>query len=168
MSAVENSKILSFFQAYEAKTGRKVTKCGIFVNKRSPYIACSPDGIIENGQGLVEVKCPWSIRNLPPNSPDALKKPSYRGMLQENELKLKKSHKYYYQIQWQCYVYGASYCDFVIYTLCGINVERISHDTNFSKELAKQVEKCYKSVYIPEYFEHRIPRKLQPFSIEMV
>lgn len=51
--------------AYELETGNEVKEVG-FV-ERSEHIGCSPDGIVENGNGLIEIKlkttpikCSWN------------------------------------------------------------------------------------------------------------
>jgi len=50
----------------EKKTGNHVHNCGLVVNPTFPCIAASPDGkVCENGiTGLLEVKCPYSIRDM--------------------------------------------------------------------------------------------------------
>lgn len=47
---------------YEKDNKCKVQQCGIFVSKEFPFLGASPDGII-NEETIVEVKCPYVIRN---------------------------------------------------------------------------------------------------------
>lgn len=44
-------------KAYTVKSGKNVVKSGIQVCKAAPFLACSPDGLVEP-DGCVEVKCP--------------------------------------------------------------------------------------------------------------
>ena len=45
--------------------------------------------------------------------------------------RLKRGHQYYFQIQGQLGITGASWCDFVIYTNKGMSIERITSDPQF-------------------------------------
>ena len=51
---------------YRKKTGNHVHNCGLVVNPKFPCIAASPDGkVCDNGvSGILEVKCPYSIRDM--------------------------------------------------------------------------------------------------------
>jgi hypothetical protein len=42
-----------------------VNKCGLFVDKKIPWLAASPDGLVDD-DGIVEVKCPLSGVDLTP------------------------------------------------------------------------------------------------------
>ena len=60
--------------------------------------------------------------------------------------KLKRTHKYYPQVQGLMGVTGAKWCDFVVYTSKGMSIERIPFDPQFWTEL-KGTLKMY-------YFKH--------------
>ena len=60
--------------------------------------------------------------------------------------KLKRTHKYYSQVQGLMGVTGAKWCDFVVYTSRGMSIERIPFDPQFWNEL-KGTLKMY-------YFKH--------------
>jgi hypothetical protein len=47
-------------------TEKKIMKCGLFIDADSSFLAVSPDGILENGQGIVEVKCHQTIQDQHP------------------------------------------------------------------------------------------------------
>lgn len=42
-----------------------IEKCGLFIDRNIDYLGASPDGTIKN-QGIVDVKCPYSARELTP------------------------------------------------------------------------------------------------------
>ena len=49
---------------FEKQTGQKVSQTGVIIDKNEPYIAASPDGIIDS-QTILEIKCPTkSIQEL--------------------------------------------------------------------------------------------------------
>lgn len=51
-------------QALESKFGFNISKSGLIINKNWPYLRASPDGIEENTDSLIEIKCPFSARNF--------------------------------------------------------------------------------------------------------
>ena len=82
----------------------------------TPFLGASPDGIIEytddgkKMKGVLEIKCTTG------------------------HLKLKHNHKYY-QVQGQLALTGLEWCDFVIWNLGGISVERIYFDEDHCENL---------------------------------
>ena len=73
---------------------------------------------------------------------------------------LKRTHKYYSQIQTQMFVCGKKNAFFGIQTPSGITVEKIPFDEEYFNEMLNKVVTNYCSVFIPEYFEHRMLRRL--------
>ena len=51
------------FAAYEAVTGQMATRCG-FVAHDELLIGCSPDGVLDDFAGLLELKCPKAATHL--------------------------------------------------------------------------------------------------------
>ena len=134
-----------------------VFKSGLVVSMASPFLAASPDGkVIDRGCskpfGLVEVKCPYSKFHVSP-----LETCADERFFAENvngKPRLKRGHQYYFQIQGQLGITGASWCDFVIYTNKGMSIERITSDPQFWDVLNEGLKKSY--------FEHFIA----PASVE--
>ena len=95
-------------KAYEKKTGSTVTCCGLFISKRMPLFAASPDGMVLNeGEGtMIEIKCPHSLRQSDLQSPVSC-------AFLDKDLSLRKSHSYYFQIQLGMYCTGLKKTDFV-------------------------------------------------------
>lgn len=79
---------------YEARSGNKVEQVGFVYKDEDKRIGCSPDGLIGE-DGLIEIKCPMSKTHL--------------GYLLENE----PPKKYFLQMQFQMYITGRKWCDFV-------------------------------------------------------
>ena len=94
-------------------------------------LAASPDGKVVDHScsksfGLVEVKCPFSKFHESPL--DACADESVFAENVNGQPRLKRGHQYYFQIQGQLGVTGASWCDCVIYNSKGMSVERITFD----------------------------------------
>jgi putative phage-type endonuclease len=82
--------------AYEAAGGVLVEEVGFVPHLTIPEAGASPDGIV-NGEGLVEIKCPYTATHI-----DTL-------------LSGKVPERYITQMQWQMACTGFPWCDFVSY-----------------------------------------------------
>ena len=74
----------------------QVLECGFVVSSTMPWLAASPDRkVIDKifGFGLVEIKCPYSLRHLTPEG--ACADPSFYCQLVNGRPELKKDHPYY-------------------------------------------------------------------------
>jgi hypothetical protein len=87
------------FDAYEMATGRAIRKVG-FVSRSDLRIGCSPDGLIGDIEGGVELKCPKSATHL-----------GYIRDASVNEFGIPDD--YVPQIRHNLYVTGAAWWDFV-------------------------------------------------------
>ncbi|KAK7507753.1 hypothetical protein BaRGS_00000718 [Batillaria attramentaria] len=138
-----------------------VQKCGLLVSEDVPYLATSPDGLVHcthcsPAQGLVEVKCPSSYRNVTPE--EASRDKNFFCALVGDDVCLKKDHNYYYQVQGQMGISGRSWCDFVVWTLKGMSVERIPFDEGLWQAMLTKLKDFYVGAVIPEIFTHRVER----------
>ena len=80
---------------YEFETNNTVKHVGFVVSDRCDKFGASPDGLIGDN-GLIEVKCPSSKVHL-------------------DHLESGPPNKYVAQMQWQLFVTGRQWCDFVSY-----------------------------------------------------
>jgi putative phage-type endonuclease len=95
---------------YELETGNKVVPAG-FVPFED-WLGASPDGYI-GADGLIEVKCPYSLRN-------------------GGEFKSIQDQPHYYaQIQVQLYCTGMDWCDFYQWAPHGTKLERVDLDRDW-------------------------------------
>ncbi|KAK4327338.1 hypothetical protein Pmani_002170 [Petrolisthes manimaculis] len=101
---------------YEEMSGHTVTECGLVICKDYPFLASSPDGLV-NEEKVIEIKCPYVARNSQINS-------STINYLQDtpNGLQLDNNHNYYYQIQGEMMCTGREICDLVIFTFEDLQV----------------------------------------------
>ena len=110
-----------------------LSKSGILISNDG-FLAASPDGTVStaNGErsGLIEIKCPYSCRNM--SVRDACTKmKSFYCQLVNDQIRLKKSHHYYYQVQGAMAMADVKWCDFIVWTTNDMNIERITFDQTF-------------------------------------
>ena len=110
----------------------QATKCGFVVHSTKPWLGASPDAWVYdptcNSHGIAEFKCPYSKADVDPR--EACADSSFYCSIIDNKMHLNRNHSYYHQVQLQLYVseYRSAFCDFCIYTLKGVLVERIHPD----------------------------------------
>ena len=104
------------------------------IHEEYQFLAATPDGIIECeccGQGVLEIKCPYCIRDGEPDLANFL-----------NDGSLSKSHQHYYQTQTQMFLCNVEYGDFVVCTFKNdvptMLVERVYADEDFLFEAIVQ------------------------------
>ena len=113
--------------AYCLKTGRVVKPTGIWLFPTG-QLGASPDGLVYANKemtqpiGIIEVKCPFSVRNrhymeLKANG----KLPKY--IISDYHLNI--DHDYYHQVQGELYATGAAWCDFVMWTSLSCLIIRV-------------------------------------------
>ena len=125
-----------------------VQDCGIFVSKDHPYIAASPDGIVDSDV-LCEVKCPFKARNSDINSQNV----PYL-LFTDGCCSLDKKHNYYYQVQGQLLCANRKFCDFIVYTISDVKYIRIVRDEQFIKDMLVSLKKFYDN-----YFKNAVLKK---------
>ena len=111
---------------------------GLVVMKTKTFIAVSPDLDIKCdccGQGLVEIKCPYSIRDT---SPSAENLPYLEKV--DGKTQLKRNSDYYYQIQGQMGVTARPFTDFFVFTCHGHFQERIQFDNAFWLNMVEKLD----------------------------
>ena len=154
---------------YMTKTGNFVRECGLYVDESHPWLAASPDGVIfcprDNTQGLLEIKCPYTAGATLKISPvEAATHKDCKGFcsaLQGNELRLKESHKFYYQVQGQLHITKFQWCDFVIWTPSGMYIERIRRDDDFwTDSMFPKLKYFFFNCLLPGIASPRHPRNM--------
>jgi hypothetical protein len=101
-------------KVYETQAG-STQKCGLFISRAHPFLGASPDGI--NGEYLIEIKCPFVLRDCHPSDLETLNPNQRSGFFctkENGQLKLKQKHAYFWQIQCQMYVTGFKKTHFVV------------------------------------------------------
>jgi hypothetical protein len=96
-----------------------VHECGIFICKKNGFLGASPDGLVASKsdtcrEWVLEIKCSFKWRHR--TIKDACRDKTFCCEVNnENDIQLKKSHRYYSQVQCQMTLCQCHKCDFVIY-----------------------------------------------------
>lgn len=127
-------------------------ECGLFVKHDHPYLAGSPDGLVNCkccGLGTVEVKCPHSVKNGNIHLKEVYSKTDF---LEEfnGQPRLKRTHKYYTQVQAQMWAVGASHAFFIVWTEGHKALyEVINYDNDLCLSLVNSITLFYKAYVLP-------------------
>ena len=122
---------------------------------RLPYLGASPDGLVKGEEAVVEVKCPFggSREKIKPGKKfDFLEAIGDGADVDINsQFRLKRSHKYYYQVTAEMMLAKRSTCYFVVYTLApDIFIEEIKLDEEFfTSEMLPKLKDFYEQHYFP-------------------
>ena len=96
-----------------------VEEWGLVVSSEHPFLATSTDGYVTeegvNGKGMLEIKCPVTKKTVSDLSDS--RKSFCLIHDADGRLKLKESHQYYTQIQFEMAISGCLWADFVVFTL---------------------------------------------------
>lgn len=110
---------------------------------------------VKNGEtGILEVKCLFAARNL--TIPEAVAEYGantdfcLEAVPDSAEIKLKETHQYYYQIQGQLMISGASFCDFVVHTLKDTHVETVHPNPAVMQLMITKLAHIYQHHRLPE------------------
>lgn len=109
-----------------------VEDIGLVLYTLCSYLGANPDDLVkfETHKYLLEVKCPFKRRQC--TILEACKDKTFCCYIDDtNTIQLKKSKKYYTQVQGQMSVYQMERCDLVIYTIKDFLVIPIQFDNSF-------------------------------------
>ncbi|KAK3086709.1 hypothetical protein FSP39_022335 [Pinctada imbricata] len=138
-----------------------VRECGLFVDKKHPFMGASPDGIVTCtccGKGLLEIKCSYMHQNVTPH--EACLDDHYHIYCDENnQVKLKESSSWYLQIQGQMGVCELKWCDFVFFTRKGISVDRIHYDHDIFSGIVLKCDKFFNKYGVDALIQNCMPAK---------
>ncbi len=135
-----------------------VRKCGFVISEDHPFLGASPDALVcdptnADQFGLAEIKCPFSSRNVTP-SQACLNKDFCCVLTRVDSkecLRLRQDHPYYSQVQGQMAITGRNWCDFVVFTLKGLSIQRIAFDQEFwQTELLPKLTDFFDNCLAPE------------------
>lgn len=139
---------------YEKIYRVKVVQIGLVVAHSQPWLCASPDGIvIEDNKitKLIEIKCPSSCSKIPVCD-SATNKPNVSYLkINNNNVELSPTHKYYTQCQVQMYVTGVSCCDLYVWSPAGSQVIMLQRNEKFLSKLIPLLESFYFEHYLSSY-----------------
>lgn len=128
-----------------------VHPCGLLVNPEAPWLGASPDGSIYdpaevNSRGILEIKCPYSLRD---KSLHDLHAAEFCSDITENGPVLKRDHIYYCQVLGQMAISQVTWADFVVYSKQFILIERIRFSNEDWKKMKMRLDNFYFSDFLP-------------------
>ncbi|PFX11550.1 Inhibitor of growth protein 5 [Stylophora pistillata] len=152
----------------------QVKYCGMLVDKEHPWLHATPDFMASCsccGDGCGEVKCPYGIENGDFETYISKKTSCLEKV--NGELRLKKNHQYYYQVQQQLNITKLKYCDFVVFAFNVNNQpmifqERIYPDFNLWELLQPKLTKFWRICILPEILGRWYTRKYHTPSLVQV
>jgi hypothetical protein len=100
---------------FEQSTGFKIQESGLFICEHLPFLAASPDELIDNN-GIIEIKCPSTIKELTPKEAIESRKLKFATLDSQGNLQLKQSHNYYFQVMGQLKITQRLFCYFIIWS----------------------------------------------------
>lgn len=144
-----------------------VTTCGLLIKTHFPFFGASPDGLIDdkqiNQQGILEIKCPKVLENIPFSNWDFSKISFLRKNSQS--IDLKESHEYFYQIQWGLFITKRQFCDFFIFSKVDHFCLRIEYNKSFIQKIFQKIFSNYVCNYLPEYI---FPSQMKQKSFQTI
>ena len=155
-------------KAYEQRCKKdhshfSVTEVGLFVSVKYPFLAASPDGLVEcacHGKGCLEIKCTWTHRDKTVKT--AAEAPgTCLTVTSDKSLKLKTSHTYYPQVQLHIEASSTHYCDFFYCTSNDYHKERIFHDRKFWERSLPKLKAFFEKCIVPELITGRLREKVE-------
>lgn len=137
-------------ELYEEEKQCATSVCGLHVSKEHPFLASTPDRRVSDSL-LLEVKCPFTSRNAQvcPKTVPYLVKDS------ENQLALKQTHCYFYQVQGQMMCTSATAVDFMVYHSRSKDnvVIRVERDDDFIEQMQQELVAFYASDFKVAFLE---------------
>ena len=152
----------------------QVKYCGMIVDKEHPWLHATPDFMASCsccGDGCGEVKCPYGIKNG--DFENYISKTTSCLEKVNGEIRLKRNHQYYYQVQQQLNITKLKYCDFVVFAFNVNNqpvifYERIYSDFSLWESLQPKLTKFWRICILPEILGRWYTRKCHMPSLVQV
>ena len=142
----------------------QTSESGIVIYEKTPYLAASPDLEVECdccGLGLVEIKCPYSIKGEIPTSENLVYLREVTDSSNQKNITLKENSSYYFQVQGQMGVTNRKYCDFFIYTTAGFHLERILFNEDLWKHMQVEFKWFWLNIICPELLNCKVKKTLE-------
>ena len=135
----------------------EVFKCGLLVHPDIYWMGCSPDGIIYDTNeipsvGILEIKSLFSMKGKSVEESLELKKDICIHQDKNGDIRLKRNHKYYFQLQGLMGISGLLWSKFCIHTKEGsenLFVEKIEFDPEVFHKITSKVHELYFSHCLP-------------------
>lgn len=134
-------------RAFEEQTGVTVAQVGLVVSPDMPWIAASPDGIIEELNAILEIKCPLmeNCTELVEGGKFDVRRDSGGHLV----LAPNGKNAYYYQVQFAMLCTGMSRCFFFLWSKEKTYIIDVPHDVDFVTQHLPRMRKFYFGSLLP-------------------
>jgi hypothetical protein len=142
-------------QVYIARTGRHLEQSGLRISRNKQFLACTPFGI--SGNILVEAKSSFKHRNTRTVREAAMQDPLF---CLDSQLKLKKWHWYYAQLQGAMYVTQLKRAQLMVMVGQDVEIIEVPFDPAWGRINVPILEKFYREKYLrekPAFFGYSPP-----------
>ena len=139
------------YHGYLIKFGHvnaQLNPSGLYIHQHHVFIGASPDLLVSCdccGEGLVEFKSPYEGDKVV-NVTETLQGLVYL----DNDLRLKKNHNYYAQVQGQMAITNRLWCDFAVVIAGDVFVQRIQFDEDFWKVTQQSLVSFFEEYVLEE------------------
>ena len=159
---VNESHVLNLYKHLLSTKGvnANVLEVGLILSETYPYLGASLDGLVEDNSGNrwgIEIKCPSS--QFGKTLQEAIISKNFFLCKNGNEVNLKKSHKYFYQVQGQMFCANLMRTDFVVWFGDDepLYVETIFFDELFwNSKILPGLDFFYRRAVLPEFYTRRV------------
>ena len=138
--------------AYESMKETKTRRCGFYIDPTCCWLGASPDRVVTGDgsidSGLVEIKCPLSAVDC--SLEEFAKNRSSCLHIVNDEIHLKRSHSYYYQVLGQMATTHNQWCDFVVWSPSSLFIERIHFDEMKWIAFRRRLTELYFDLILPQ------------------
>ena len=139
---------ISCYENYLKQKNRPVTvlTCGLWASPKNFVLAATPDDRVidpeekDNPFGILEVKCPEEYKDYDPADSAIVVKEFCLILDDQRKPRINRNHGYFDQVQLQMGLTGAPWCDFIIYTLKGMVIDRVYFDVDHFVRLVNRIE----------------------------
>lgn len=124
-----------------------------FVVGDPAYLGASPDGALLDDagvlKGIIEIKCPYSAMNVTVREACTMLNDFYCFLDDNNDLRLKSNHAYYYQVQGTMAMANVPFCDFIVWTPKSMERIVIKFDQELWQNLYSKLIDFYTEYMLP-------------------
>ena len=87
---------------------------------------------------------------------EACRAKSFCCEIVDGKVQLKQGHQYYFQVQGAMALVGVQWCDFIVWIINDMTVERIFFDPTFWQKCFEQLQHNYLTYILPEIIYPRV------------
>ena len=136
-----------------------IFQSGLVINPAQPQYGCSPDRKIFDPSfhphhGIAEIKCPYTLRCLTPSQAALYGDNKFPLTYINGKLVLKEDHEHMIQIMAQMAISNTKWCDYILYTLPGLHIQRVFFDQRkWDEDILPKLDAFYFDHYAPKLAE---------------